>query len=219
MIRNLKAVGLAVFSLLAMTAVAAPSASAGVFHLSAESTVLTGEALNTQMFMPTPAEEEFKCEKVSVEKGTVVGKTVEKVTIKPKYEGCTILSGETEVSTTVELTECAYEFTSSTNETGHGKLRLECPNEGEHIHFKVTSLNLKCMEIPAQEVTGVRYENTGETTEFEQKTLDFNVTASGLVTTTKGACGSELHDNGTYNGTFKAKGKNTISEPTDVSYG
>jgi hypothetical protein len=219
---RLRALGVSAVAALALSAASASVASAGIFHFSAESTVLTGEALGTQV-LETTANQEFRCEKVSIEKGTVVGKTVEKITFKPKYEGCIgELFEEAVVAANVELTECAYEATSGTDENEHAKLRIECPNENEHIHFKYTALKLICVDIPAQEVTGLHYQNTGQTTEFEQRTLDIDATAEGLVTTTKGACKfpeeSEVHNNGTFNGAFNLKGHNTIKEPSDVFY-
>lgn len=221
MVEKLKIQGLAVLAVLALGSVATATASAGEFHLSAASTVLSGSPVGTQVFKPTPEGElEISCAAMSVE-STVVGKTVEEITIKPSYAECEVKGGP---AIDVDFTECAYRLTASTNESEHAKLRFECPQESEHIHFKATLFGSKydCVDIlSGQEVAGLHYETTGETTEFEQKTLDVNSTASGIVTTVKGVCAvePEIHNNGTYNGIFNLKGENTIEEPSDVSYG
>jgi hypothetical protein len=223
MTRDFKILSIAFALTLASSAVVASAALAGEFHFSAESTILTGEAVNSQLFEVTPGGNKFTCKKVSVTESTMTEKTTEKVTLKPKYEECEALhpNGQLAAVANIELTSCAYSLTAKT-EAEHAKLRIECPNEGEDIHIKATALKLTCVDIPPQEVGGVHYKNTGETTETEQKTLDVEATISGIVMTTKNsvACPSEneVHNNGSYNGIFKLKGDNTINEPTDVSY-
>jgi hypothetical protein len=226
MSNKFKTLSLVLPTLVIGSSIVAPSASASVFHLSAESTILTGEAIETQVIEATPENFlSFSCTKVSAVESTVTGKTVEELTIKPQYEECTSKNGEAVVAAFVDMTSCAYRLTAGTSEE-HAKMRIECPTEGDKIHLRVTALKLICQHIPAQEVSGLHYQTTGETTEFEQKTVDVHVTIEGLVTSTVNsvACPTEsgeeeVHNNGLYSGAFKLKADNTINEPTDISYG
>lgn len=222
--RQLVKVGIAVLTVFTMGTAGSVVASAEEFHFSAESTVLTGEALGTQTFRPTAKEkDEFRCEEVSIEEGAVEGEDIETLTFKPKYDECVAEAEGEELLASVDFTECAYAFTSGTSKGKNAEVRVACPNEGEYVHFRVTALNLECMDIPKQEVLGVHYENTGEASESEQETLDLDATVDGVVTTTKSVCvapeESATHNKGTLSGLLNLKGHDTLEEPSDVSYG
>jgi hypothetical protein len=206
------AICLVVFLLFAL---AASAASAAEFHSEVGNTKLTGEAKNTQVFKPTAgAADEVECKKVSIE-GTLGPKTSNEVTFKPKYEECFIEPGH--FVATIEFTECAYRVTSETNEIGHAKATLECPNAGEEAHIKVTSMKIKCITLPEQELTGVHYTNTANGG-GNSRDIDFEATIGGIDSLTHGlACPpEEVHTSGSYSGRITVRGDNQLLEPIGI---
>ena len=121
MIRNLKALGLALFAILAMGALAAASASAQEGEVFATNAVypvhLTGEDVTATAGDPTPAltgsDEVIECsESTYTGNLTTVSK---RITIIPTYNKCS--SGASPV--TVTMNGCDYEFHHATTVVGN----------------------------------------------------------------------------------------------------
>ena len=144
MIRNLKALGLALLAICALGAVASSAASAAVehdFHADGEKAVTTATGANHEFLVGSNP---VKCKKVQAE-GTQVGKgsgttwAADEITVTPHYEECEF-GGK---PATVDFMHCAYKFDSDTttgNTTGgeHAQVEVEC--QGEDTITVITSV-------------------------------------------------------------------------------
>lgn len=230
MTRNLKALGLALVAMFAMSGLAASAAQAvSTFNSDGTPTFLTAEAKTSQTFVD--GEKEVICEKVGVAAtDKIVGTSVTEVTVHPTYSGspaepngaaCTAkLSATESVKAFVEFTTCDYKFTAATDANGHAVTHIVCTTPGDAIHIKVTALKLKCYTITEQTLGGggsgggVHYDTTGTT-----PNRDIDVTATNIKVKAhrEGACG-EGETTATYNGTVTVKGHNEAKANTEIWY-
>jgi hypothetical protein len=190
MIRNLKALGLALVALCALGAVMASAASAVTDHFTSpkETTILTGtnEAGTQTLFFSQPEKgAEIPC-KVSHYAGTFAGQGVTEVTVHPKYTECEAKGiGKANVTTS----GCDYLLTGATDENAkkeiHATVHLECTT-GKSITFEIPSICT--LHYGAQTPTnGVTYTNTTETVGGKTtKIITANITMTGVTYTKTG---------------------------------
>jgi hypothetical protein len=220
MIRNLKALGLALCAAFALSAIGATVASAHVFesdapagteiHLTARQytegntkNIHNEELKGTQEFQGTTGDKKtLKCKEVSAE-ATPKPPTEEITATNVKYNTCT--AWETKENKTVEVaktfvefTSCDYLFKGATENTAgpvgtlgeHAKVKIKCNTPGDHIHIKATELKLTCITIPEQEVGGIRYFKDPKD---EANKIVIHATTHGIKSTTTNsiACPNE----------------------------
>jgi hypothetical protein len=234
MTRNLKALGLALVAVLALSAVAASGAAAQTEHklrTSAGQTAhFTFKAENTQLIKSSTNDTKFhSCNEVSA-KGTFNDGAKEFTATNVVYSGnCVAVEGEKEVLATPEFTECDYLFTGKTtagNPTGgeHASYHIKCP-VGQAIHTKVTALKLNCITVDAQEVPdAVRYKT--QVTEGGREDITIEITAHNIEVTTPdtaacptGTGGPITHKDGLYTGNISVTGYKDANhtETTNIS--
>ena len=211
MTRNLKALGIALVAMFAMSAVAAASASAAQHHFtsSSETTYLTAHSLGEQKFWATTSEPEGNrvfCKSSGVN-GMTTGLEVSEVTVEPSYGECSAFTGGSEVKAKVTVNGCNYVFTGVTEEDVTGNqtatVHLTCPAE-KQVEVEVTGLNLKCLDMPGgQTLRGVKYETDEES---EPHGLIVDAKVHGIESKTTGACGEGTHNDGKYEGRVTVEG-------------
>jgi hypothetical protein len=206
MTRNLKALGLSLVAVFALSALVASAAQAEVHHTlrtssSTGSAFVEAEAESTQVFEPAAgAGVNVSCTGVSTETGTVTDKSTES-TGRPIYTGCTSSLG----SATVNTAGCHYTFTGTTNANEHAVVHLSaCTNGG--ITISTAGCNMK---VPnEQTLTGIHYTNV--TTAGGRKDVTIHATVTGIKTTeTNFIChlgGINDGETGTYTGTVQTTG-------------
>jgi hypothetical protein len=120
--RKLKALGLALVAVFAMSAVAASGAQAAQFHSASASgtTYLTGNQATTNLFSTTAGN--VKCKKATFGGSYTGGTTATDLTITPAYAECTAFGQ----NATVTINGCTYTFTQPTSATT-GNVDLACP--------------------------------------------------------------------------------------------
>jgi hypothetical protein len=203
MTRNLKALGLALLAVFAMSAVAASGASAAedVFTSSEEVTDLTGHGAGA-VFQYTEGKLGVTCE-TETYNGTIEGAAVNEITVHPVYEGhCT--AGPFEATITTD--GCNYIISGDTDENGHAGVEIEC-DEGKEI-----TVDTACtIHIPPQTPTGggVSFANGVS----GQDDVTVNATVTGIHSTvthsfacTLGGIAPGTHTGGTYEGSVTVKG-------------
>ena len=186
MTRNLKALGVALAAVFAMSAVAASSAMA-VDHFTTPggiATILTGIS-EDNVFKITSPNAEFQC-KTSRYKATVVSQPTV-ATVEPVYEGtvgktdtghCTASIGE---KLTIDMNGCDYDFTGET--TGKDKEKTDatasvtCP-VGKEIETTNPLCNIFIHEQTPTE-GGVTYTNEAESN--NKKDIKVTMTLTGLT--------------------------------------
>jgi hypothetical protein len=237
MIRNLKALGLALVAVFAMSAMAASAAQALVVdhaQITAESfpVVLDGTQNGVQVFnregrTVTCTTAEFHSEVKSTDSKTTI-------TIKPTYSGCHSnipLIGV--VPATVTLNGCDYLFhlTKHTpSGTFTGDPTVVCPVNQEievHVyqnHANHTSNTSLCtIKVPAQTPGGtvdLTNKAAGGTTPKNYVEADINVaTITSTVTPAGVVCGNAHNATGTLNGNATLKGTTAagVSQGVTVS--
>ncbi len=224
MIRNLKALGLALFAVFAMSAMAASAASAAgeKFHSEVEPTVITSSSTDdSSIHTFTVSGQAVKCTDATFN-GTATEKTVTEITVHPKYTGCTFFEEAAQVTTT----GCNYRITAETEENAskekHATIHVEC--EAAHPHIIVHTAACT-MYIGAQTPkNGVVFTNLGS-----GNTRDVTIKATATVTVTKkeGPLCFLLGNSGTYTGSVTAKGfvdngtvaGTTVTEGTEYKEG
>jgi hypothetical protein len=214
MINKIKALGLAMVAVFAMSAVAASAASAHEFTSSVDNTTLMGEATTPQVFNTTVGE--LECSAVSLDEAnsTIEGTTAETVTARPEYSGCVKAGTSTKIYP--EFGECGYVFTSETTEE-LAEVEIECPNEGEEVEIKATGFKLGCVNVPPQPVTGVHYIDA--TTGTGTGDIDVVANVSGIEYNEKGVCGSGHGEEGTYTGTVTVQGTDANENLIEIMSG
>jgi len=96
----------------------------------------------------------------------------------------------------------------------------------EAIHINVTSFEVNCFDVPAQEIAdAVRYNNITEAN--SKKALTLEITAHGIKSTTTNnnlfcpteTGGTVVHENGSYTGNLIVRGYNdeAHTEQVDLS--
>jgi hypothetical protein len=158
MIRNLKAFGLAVVAVFAMSALAASASQASVFHADVEPVSFQGEQVVQHVFKIWDAETKntttVTC-KVAKFAGTNLTKTSSTATLEATYETCKLAG----LAADVNMNGCKYIFhTSATALTA--TVDVSCP-VGANI--KVTSTVTNCVvEVGSQNgLQHVTFANTG----------------------------------------------------------
>jgi hypothetical protein len=199
MTRKFKALGLALFAVLATSALAAQGAQAAEeFHGSSAPGVITGE-LHPQ-FNTTGGEHTDKftieegggltveCDTAKFE-GTQATANTPTVTLTPTYGNTTKPTGckAGGFEATVHTQHCAYVFAAATNAEGHGAVEIECQGATENeILVTVPGLGVT-LHIAAQKPKGgVHYTNV-ETAGHKELTTHSTVKEVG-TTCTGGGC-------------------------------
>jgi hypothetical protein len=227
MIRNLKALGLAVLAVVALSAVAAASASAK-FDSEVEKTTLSGGQTTTHEF--TVPAGTTTCEVASFtgsETGTKTASgsfTTETLTITPSYSKCkTVLFGETH-ETHVIMNGCDYKFHAGATIEGEtkvaGTVDIVCP-EKKSIEVEITGANICRVTVPSQNgVAGITYHNTGV---GASRDVDVTANVSTLRVIQDGAfcpgnnfASSKEFTTGVYKGTTTEIGKNSEGKQVGI---
>jgi hypothetical protein len=209
MTRNLKALGLALVAVCALSALVASSASAAGerFHSEVEPTILTGTNVGNHIFHA--GETTIECTGATF-RGTSKLKTEATLTLHPTYSGCTFL-GE---PATVDTTGCNYVFSSETV-GGVMPAEIECTSG---YSIKVTAPGCT-LSFGAQKNTGgLTVTNEGSGTTRSTKT----VSNTGATFTKSGSlCFLVSGTTGTYTGTTIVKGfvDNGVAGPIDETEG
>jgi len=193
MIRNLKALGLALVAVFALTAMSASAASAAQFHSAAENTTVEGTQTSNHIFT-TPAG------KVTCKKAVFIGsqsaKTTSEITINPTYSECTTATIFGTISVTVDFVtnSCDYKFTSG------GEVHIIC-GQAEGIIINGPGCKIT---VPAQTVGRVIYTNSGTA----PKHISVSSEVSGIISTATGFFCSSTGESktGTYTGSATVKG-------------
>lgn len=221
MIRNFKALGLAVMGVLALSAVAASGAQAELTKftssegypvtLSGENAGVSSVALSIAGGVRT-----VSCGKVGLSK-VLAAETATLEGLTAKYEECT---GNGETTATIDMTGCTYTLatfnTRPSSGAGNATVSIACP-AGTAIDIRIYSKGKEHIEanelcryrIPAQMLTGLldwHNHNTGTTTEDLEFTTNFLV--AQIVERVKGtlvACGLGTTD-ATYSGNVTVTG-------------
>lgn len=179
MTRNLKALGLALMAVFAMSAIGAQAASADLFTSEEEKTVLTGNETNEHRFTIWGG---FTTCKEAFFEGTVEGKEKPEATVHPEYGECEDSFGS---ELTVDTEGCFYKLGTETVE-GHAPVTIECL-EGHSITLR--SVNTGC-HITVHEqgpLYGVTYKDgTNPATGKEDVTV--TATVEGIHYTTNIIC-------------------------------
>jgi hypothetical protein len=197
---KLRALGLALAAIFAMSALIAQAAQAvetteHTFNSEVSPYILTGGVDPKFADAFTAGSVTFTCTLVKFE-GTVGKQESDEVTLTPTYgstaspSGC--LAGGQE--TTYHANHCAYAFDSDTvlttkepEEQEHAKAKIECSGATENeITITIPSLGIT-LHIPAQETIshGVRYTNIGEGSHRE---LTVHTTLKNIKGTCTGSC-------------------------------
>jgi hypothetical protein len=204
MIRSVKALGLGLLAALAVSAVAAPAASANPpkFHSEFAGIFLTGAQTGIVANTLTTDLGEMKCNVVKFS-GTQGPMTTTTMTLKPTYEECTIAAE----NAVVTLNGCRYTFhLEEQTEPIEARMGIECP-AGEELEIDTPECTIT---IPAQEPRKtVTFTNEGAGT-TRSVVADLNV--SGIHYVEHGAgCASQKQttENGTYTGVITVKGEDS----------
>lgn len=195
MIRNLKAMGLALVAVFAMSAMSASAASAQSFNADSYPAILSG----VDLAEPKNA---FTTNKGSVEctNSTYSGKlsaSATSVTINATYHSCGLK--------TVSMNGCDYVFHAS------GTVDLECPvgAQVEVSAYSSSSHEFRLCRILIPQQTGLKsvtYTNISEGGTTDHVIIEGTV--EGISYTSTGLCGHESATNGVYHVNVKVTGKN-----------
>jgi hypothetical protein len=197
MIRNLKALGLALVAVVALSAMAASSASAVDKVTTTPATaVLTGVSHVGKFKVTSGTQPVTEC--TTSKYAAKITSGASEITVEPTYEGtlgvtphvagehCNITGGG---RATVDMNGCDFDLTGNTTQTdppvvgNDAVVSLTCPVGAEVVITTNVGCNLK---MPAQTPTqgGVTYTNKGATQ------VEVKVTSTGVTFTTEGAlCG------------------------------
>ncbi len=206
--RNLKALGLVSVAVFAMSAGAAPVASANQFHSTATNTTVTRSANTNQLFEYETGGETVACTTIGGS-GQSTHQTATEVTFSPTYSGCSVI-GVAFSKVVVDMNGCQYLFTIGAS-SNSGPVHVKCPG-GENIELTVSVFGvLFCIyHIAEQTPTGVAdYFNSGSTK------VNVTATQTGISATmepiTMGglACGSQTSTTGSYTGQVQVSGEET----------
>lgn len=193
MMRDLKALGLALMAVLALGAFAAGSASAAGerFHSESETTILTGtdeadHVFSASGFSVTCTDATFR----GTSKGEGGTTTTKTLSVHPTYTGCTSSLGAAPVDTN----GCNYVFGSEPNAGGHLPIQISCTSTNT---IKVTAPGCTLSFGNQTVANGATVTNTGAGT-----TRDVTVTATATATFSKSGFGCFVigGNTGTYNG-------------------
>jgi hypothetical protein len=212
MIRNLKALGLALVAVFAMSVVVASAASASEFtglngKGAHEGGTFSGTQTATHLFNATGSSEfgQVTCETATFA-GTSANGTDTNPTVTPTYEKCHVVLGSTKFPVDVRTNGCTYKFsiTGGSEDKFTGTAAVECPTASP-IEVEVTTAGggtKKCLDTigPQSGLNNVTYENNTAAGDLVVKTETNNVvntTSGGLLN-----CGvsNGEHKTGSYQG-------------------
>ena len=196
----------ALFLALALCSALAPAASAD-FNSEAVNTKLTVSANDTQSFkLKAGSAPTIECTTLTFNDATVVGTTVEAVTISPTYHSCENFLG---AAVAVNTNGCDYTLHLMDSSTG-GVVDLECPSTSG-IEISVGSI---CKyKISTQTGVGViAYSNTGTSTtrEIVAQPNSFTITSTRTTSDLPFICPAGSTE-GTYTGGMTITGENAGS--------
>jgi hypothetical protein len=189
MSHKIKALGLALAAVFAMSAVAAQAASATPHTFVTDSgnpAYLTGTqepapAVNRLFF--TGSGEEVECEAAHYESTGTVANEAEEVTVHPVYEECSSLLAPNPGEVKVRTHSCHFTLTGTTDGNGHAEAHVaNCP-EGEEIEIEIEGACTIYVGNQTPTEGGVHYTNHTTATP-----MDFTVqaTATGIHYTYEG---------------------------------
>lgn len=169
MTHKLKALGLALVAVFAVSAMVAAGASAATFHSEASSTTVSGTNAGEGNHVFTASGFSVECETASFS-GTQSGTESTTLTLHPEYSKCNSSLG----SATVDTAGCDYVFNATTNGTGHLPSDISCT--GSSV-IKVTAPGCT-LSFGTQNTTGgVKATNLGSGSTRDD-TVDATVTAT-----------------------------------------
>lgn len=215
MTRNLKGLGLALVSLLAMCAMAAPGASASqnIFHSDAEETVLLGTSESDDIQEFHRGATTLSCTHAEFI-GTEVGTTDSTIELEADYTTGTChgpLNSEVHVDFTTG--ECGYHFTGTASGTAVPSLFCNAPGGSVTLTPTAFGSSLCTIHVPAQNDLGghVIVSNDGGD-------LTASATVTGIDSTRTGSslCGPASHLAGEYTGDVEIEGEDHDGNPVDL---
>lgn len=200
----------------------APSSYA-TFKSASSPIKILAKATQTQVF--TSSNTEVKCsDSMAFSTGQTKSTASSQAKLTANYTGCQIKpSGGGEITATVSMESCSYNFHSGTTEPSKGAVSLECPGgravklafSGCEMEFKASdNLNLKAIEfsnsggrvIISPSVTGITWRVVaGFFNEFHCESF-------GIVNNAEGKAGKE----GTYKGTAEAEAKTSSGTGVNI---
>jgi hypothetical protein len=225
MIRNLKALGLALVAVLAMSSLVASAASANPFWFKSDgavgsTTTLTGSQIGQDVFEVDGGK--ITCSTATYS-GSQVGNTATTITINPTYAGC-IAFGT--FPATVTMNSCRYVFHTDTKTAGTQYdviTTIECNGTDEiTVTAKTAAGQVKCViHVPAQNLgTGLMVTNATKGNGVKDVTADVaftNIKYSQTEGEGLGKCPNALNTtNGKYTGSATLEGRNSLGGETDI---
>jgi hypothetical protein len=207
MIRNIKALSLALVAVFALSAVVAGSASAA-FRSEAASTQVTRSANNASVFQYQSSGIKVECKLVEGT-GSFTGTTSTEFVTAPEYSGCSTVLGPADV----KFNGCTYRFTSAVGSTAI-TVHIECP-AGKQIEVTVTDgseTSICTLDIRSQTPGGIiTGSNVGSGTTRETKIAS---ASTGIVAERTGSslCGPLTSSTGTYSGEITGTGENPTTK-------
>jgi hypothetical protein len=195
MIRNLKALGLAVMAIFALTAVASSAAQAIEFHSEIENTTVTAKTETGSNSVFDAAGASISCASGTFT-GSQAAKTSPTLTVTPAYSGCTFLGV---LNVPVNMNGCQYTFNANGEVAVIGASCTAITFEAELCKVEVGK------QSGLKEVT---YTNIGAGTTREV-TVTPHVT--GITYTSSGLCpkNGTFSDGNYTSGNAVAKGENS----------
>jgi hypothetical protein len=210
MIRNLKALGLALVAVLAITAVSASAAQAAHRFTSESSvTFLKGEQKTENVFTTNGGT--VRCTTARFESGELKGTELSSVTVHPTYSGCTAFGF---IGATVNTEGCNY-IIDAAGEGEMGTSTIEC----EAGHEIVVTAGTCTVKVPAQTPGTPTVDFTNEGSGATASILVTATVEKIKYTSSGGICGAS-GENGTYTGTVLTKGFKTskFTEQTGIKF-
>jgi hypothetical protein len=216
MIRNAKAMGLALVAMLAIGAMSASAASAEVGEFTAEEYPASMTAVQIEGGHSfTTAAGTLTCENAHFE-GTLPAAQND-LNVTPEYTGCEVETGPLAgAPVTVTNNGCTYTFTVTTTvieDTAEGLVHLICGSTPMQVHIyanhtKHTNGEILCTyTIGSQTINNIHYENhTPEVVTVEARGSTVAIQRDGSI-----LCGA-ANQNATYNGNTETTATNEEGE-------
>jgi hypothetical protein len=200
MIRNFKALGLALVAMFAMTAVFSSAASADFESESSSPTISVSSKQMQSFKTSSTSENTVECTNIEVDNGTVPGTQSTSVTVEPTYSMCENFLGQ---SVDIDENGCDYTFNLSNSST-KGSVDLECPTS---TGIQITVGNICRYEIDTQTSLGsIEYKNKGTSSTRE---VELVPSVTGITSTRTTSDFPFLCPNGSSTGTYT--GNSTVT--------
>jgi hypothetical protein len=235
MIRNLKALGLALIAVFAFAAISAAGASAetpetkihGALQTTPDGTAnITGTELGGNHKFVVAGIGTVECQESEFH-GHIAGKTTSP-TFTPTYNLCTMTVFGVSRPATVTHNECTYTLTAhhfleEQDTKGTGQIHVVCPPGKKieiHVFNNAAHTELRCTYAvePQTISTGISFHNTAVGSNGK-KVVDITATKAPAIT--KKLSGTVLQCGGAefaseYTGTVEGHAKNAAGEPVDL---